>query len=277
MKSFDAISTINSKNANLGKKIPKFMYPIIRKILAEKQVNKLFNDAKGRSGLELVKWILEDLDITVKVQKPANFDPKEKMVYCANHPTGGIDGIVLISVLADLHPDIILPVNDLLISLPGLGEFFFPLNMYADNRQRLRQIDSLYQSDRTIAIFPSGKTARLKDGVVTDLPWTKSFLKKARLSKRAITPIHLSGRNSKRFYRIWKLRTFFGIKINFEMFLLIDELFRLRGSEISVVIGNPVSLAELPVDDTKAVPLLKKLTEDLGNKDNKYDNSDRAS
>ena len=267
---FDAIATIRSKNPSLTKKIPRFCYPWIRRILCQDQVNQLFEDSEGRQGLDLVKWMLEYLDIKVSVKNQVNLDLIERVVFCANHPTGGIDGIVLMAVLGERYSDLAIPVNNVLIALPGLDNYYFPLDKYSKKHERLRRLDALYKSDKAVAIFPAGKTARLEKGQVVDQSWTKSFLRKAKLHDRSLVPIHLSGKNSRRFYRIWKWRTRFKIGVNFEMFLLIDELFKLRGTEVLVTIGEQVDAKTLPANDQDAVEKIKALTENLGKREVVY-------
>ena len=73
-----------------------------------------------------------------------------------------------------------------------------------------------------------------------DLPWQKSFVTKAIQHKRDVIPIHVSGQNTKRFYRIANLRKFFRIKWNIEMFYLPDESYRHRNKTFTFTIGKPI-------------------------------------
>lgn len=53
--------------------------------------------------------------------------------------------------------------------------------------------------------------------------------------------MHVSGRNSRFFYFIWRARTLLGIKPNLEMFILVDELFRQRGYTLTLTIRRPLA------------------------------------
>jgi putative hemolysin len=99
----------------------------------------------------------------------------------------------------------------------------------------------MYSSGKTVLMFPAGRTARFKRRVLTEYPWAKSFVRKSREHGRTIVPVHISGRNSALFYGIWRARTLLGIKPNLEMFLLVDELFKQRGSTITLTIGHPLT------------------------------------
>ena len=46
--------------------------------------------------------------------------------------------------------------------------------------------------------------------------------------------------NSKRFYRLSKIRMFFGIKFDLEMILLPDEMFRYKNKTITLTFGKPI-------------------------------------
>ena len=94
-------------------------------------------------------------------------------------------------------------------------------------------------------IFPAGLCSRKIDGKITDLPWGKSFVKKSRESGRDIIPIHFEGENSKRFYRIASLQKLLGLKFNFAMMLLPDEMYRSKGRKYTITFGKPVSIASL--------------------------------
>ncbi|MDA8556737.1 HRDC domain-containing protein [bacterium] len=48
----------------------------------------------------------------------------------------------------------------------------------------------------------------------------------------------MSGQNSNRFYKIAKWRSLIGIKINLEMFFLVDEMFKQKGNTIKITMGK---------------------------------------
>jgi putative hemolysin len=99
-------------------------------------------------------------------------------------------------------------------------------------------------------IFPSGLASRKINGKVTDLEWKKHFVTKAIRHKRDIIPVFVAGRNSNRFYRVARLRKFFGIKWNLEMFLLPDETMKHRNKAVHIYFGKPVSYKTLDKSKT---------------------------
>jgi putative hemolysin len=71
--------------------------------------------------------------------------------------------------------------------------------------------------------------------------WTKSFIQKSIESERDVVPVYFEGRNSNFFYNFANFRTFLGIKTNFEMLYLADEMFKQRGKTFHIYFGKPIS------------------------------------
>ena len=58
--------------------------------------------------------------------------------------------------------------------------------------------------------------------------------------QRDIVPIHFSGRNSDRFYRIANWQKRLHLKVNLAMFFLVDEMYRNVDKDFTVKIGKPI-------------------------------------
>ena len=55
-----------------------------------------------------------------------------------------------------------------------------------------------------------------------------------------MVPFFFEAQNSRRFYNIARWREKLGIKFNFEMLLLPDEMYRQRGKHLRLIIGKPI-------------------------------------
>ena len=106
-------------------------------------------------------------------------------------------------------------------------------------------INEVYESDHQMLIFPAGLCSRKIDGKIEDLEWTKSFIKMSRESGRDIVPIHFIGENSKRFYRVATWQKRLGLKFNFAMMMLPNEMYRSKGRKYKVIIGKPITIASI--------------------------------
>lgn len=89
-------------------------------------------------------------------------------------------------------------------------------------------------------MFPAGLCSRKINGEIRDLPWKKTFITKSVETHRDIVPIHFSGENSNRFYRIANICKRLGIKFNIAMLFLVDEMYKNVHKTFRVTIGEPI-------------------------------------
>jgi len=88
--------------------------------------------------------------------------------------------------------------------------------------------------------FPAGLCSRKINGQIQDTDWKKSFIQKAVEHQRDVVPVYFEGRNSNFFYRLANLRKRLGIKMNYEMIYLPDEMFRSKHKTFRIHFGKPV-------------------------------------
>jgi putative hemolysin len=140
------------------------------------------------------------------------------------------------------RPDIVFPVNDLLMNVPGLTPLFIPINKHGKNTDNTKIIEETFAGNKIILYFPAGLVSRkFKGGLIKDLEWKSTFIKKARRYERDILPVYISGRNSDWFYNLAKWRKKLGIKTNLEMLYLVDEMMKQKDHTITIIIGKLIS------------------------------------
>ena len=149
---------------------------------------------------------------------------------------------MLIKILHEHYGDVKVLVNDILMNVYPIKEFFVPINKHGSQANELAKIlDETYESDVPILTFPAGLVSRRIKGTVMDLKWQKSFVTKAKSYKRNVVPLYFEARNSNFFYNLSSFRKFFGIKANVEMLYLVDELFKHKNKTFNVYIGNEIN------------------------------------
>lgn len=237
----DVMELLSNKNPRLAGRFPNLLIRILRLIAHEGTLNRVVMRTTGLSGCEFVDAVLKHLNIAVEVSGLEMLPDTPRIVVSANHPTGGIDGLIIMSLLCRRYGSVRVPANDLLMVLGGLTELLVPVDKHGSNAAHVRAYQEMYASEHPVLLFPAGRTARPMGGKLREFPWSKAFVKQARRSGRLLIPIRLSGENSWRFYFLWRLRRALSIKVNLEMFLLVDELLRRRGELRKVWIGPPQS------------------------------------
>lgn len=261
----DIDRVIYEKNAKLHRFLPGFVIKLLARLIHQDEINDVLNRFGHLSGVEFVSAVLDDFKITRQVEWSENLE-KGRYVFASNHPLGGIDAFVLAEAVASRFGDVRLVVNDVLMKLDPLKSIFVPVNKYgAQNAEYKEMYDNLFLSDLPVIYFPAGLCSRRNNGVICDPVWKKNFVSKAKESGRDIVPVFVDAVNSERFYRVASMRKKLGIKFNFELILLPDELFRKKGSTIKVRFGTPVPNSSLKGgrDSLKEAAEIKKMCYDL--------------
>jgi putative hemolysin len=233
---------IKSKNPTLLKVLPGFIIRYIKRIVHQDHVNDFISRHGEKQSYAFVDAIVEEFGIKVTFSGLENLPESGGVIVAANHPLGGLDAMALIQVLSKKRRDLKFIVNDILLSLKNLGDLFVGVNKHGKNSvETLNYIDTFYQGDGMVMIFPAGLVSRKqKGGLIRDLLWKKSFVVKAKKFDRSIVPVHIGGKNSKFFYNLAMWRAKVGIKANIEMLYLMDEMYHQSGNEINIKIGKPI-------------------------------------
>lgn len=231
-----------NKNPKVAKMIPGFVYSYIERIVHQNEINNGIPVFGDKLGLDFVKTVLLDFfQIKIHVKGEENIPKEGRYIFAANHPLGGLDGLVFAHVVGKYHPNLQFLVNDILMNLENLDPIFIPVNKHGkQSLEYVRKIEEAYQSDAQILNFPAGLCSRKIKGEIIDLEWKKSFISKAIQHKRDIIPVHIDGRNSNFFYNLSNFRTSIGLKTNIEMFYLADEMFMQKNKEITLTFGKSI-------------------------------------
>ncbi|HLU90405.1 MAG TPA: 1-acyl-sn-glycerol-3-phosphate acyltransferase [Cyclobacteriaceae bacterium] len=233
---------IRDKNPSLLKWMPGVLLRYIKRIVHVDEVNALMEKNAELRGLDFVEALIADFGVEVSLKGAENIPEQQPVIFAANHPLGGLDGIALIYALGKYRQDLRFLVNDLLSEIKNFGELFVPVNKHGSHgRKGSSLIEETYASENAVLVFPAGLVSRKQKGGIRDLDWTKSFINKARKYKKDVIPVYIEGRNSNFFYNLARIRKAVGIKANLEMFYLPDEMFAQKGKKVTIHIGKPIS------------------------------------
>lgn len=237
----DIEKVIASKSEKLLKWMPSFVISYLKKIIHQDFLNEFTEKNKDLYGIDFIAAILDQLGVEVVCEGIENVDPHKRYIIAANHPLGGLDGIALMYVTAQIRKDIQFPVNDILMNIPNLKELFIPINKHGSNMENARIIDRAFESEMLMLYFPAGLVSRKQKHGIFDLEWKKTFIRKAKTYKRDVIPTHISGQNSSWFYGLANWRKRLRIGVNLEMLYLVDEMVKQKGKKIIIKFGQPIS------------------------------------
>jgi putative hemolysin len=194
-----------------------------------------------KKDVDFARASIEAFNVTLEVRGREHLPKEGRIIFVANHPLGGFDGMMIISELSRSFPHLKVLVNDLLTHVKNMDGIFVPINKHgAQAMDNVRRINAIFESDQQVMSFPAGLVSRRRKGVIRDVAWQKSIITKARQTKRDIVAIHVSGRCSSFFYNLANTRKFLGIKTNLEMFFLPNETYKHRNKHFVITFGQPI-------------------------------------
>ncbi|MEG2613621.1 MAG: acyltransferase [Alistipes sp.] len=246
MPEIDIGAVLATKAPKIARFIPRFVINKLRRTIHESEINYILHNYWDLSPQEFIRACFREWRVTYSVEGLEQLDSAGRYLFVANHPFGGMDGMMLADKLIDRFGDARVVVNDLLMYLEPLRPLWIPVNKHGlQNIAYARQFDEEFASDVPILTFPAGLCSRRPHGVVEDPEWRLSFLKKAYASQREIVPVFVEGRLSNFFYGLTNWRRRLGVKFNIEMLWLPDEMFSQGGNHFRMVVGDPIPAAEL--------------------------------
>src|ERR1700744_5054711 len=154
-------------------KLDKLPIPGLASLLMElmkiNQVNELFAEAQPKQGIEFIDAILAGCGVSIEYDERElkNIPAEGGFVAIANHPYGGIEGLVLLKILLTVRPDARLMANFILKKIPNLSDFFIAVNPFenvdhSSSISGLKNTLSLLADGTPIGIFPAGEVSTFK-------------------------------------------------------------------------------------------------------------------
>lgn len=239
----DLDKIIQEKAGKKAKYIPGFVKSWLKRTIHQDEVNSFLTRSRDKVGVPFLDECVKYLEMTLHVEGLENLPHDGRLfTFVSNHPLGGQDGVALGSIIGNAFDGKVkYLVNDLLMNLHGLAPLCIPINKTgSQSKQFPKMVETGFKSDNHILMFPAGLCSRKQNGVIRDLEWKKTFIVKSVETQRDVVPIHFSGQNSEKFYRLANMCKKLGIKFNIAMLYLVDEMYKNVGKEFTVTFGKPI-------------------------------------
>ena len=221
-------------------------------------LNKEYDSRKNLNGIDFINSVLEGFEIDFEIpEKDLKRIPKTgPFITIANHPLGGIDGMILLKILLEKRSDFKVIANFLLYRLDPLRPYIMPVNPFEDHKDAKSSLGGIKQSiahlkeGGALGIFPAGEVSTYKDEKhIVDKPWEPAAMKLIQKAKVPVVPIYFHAKNSTFFYRLASMSDILRTA------KLPSEMLSQKKRKIVVRIGNPIS-----VEDQTANPNLEAFT-----------------
>ena len=220
------------------------------KFLQVDEVNRVHGHWCDTPGPDFVHRMV-DLDFKNKLRVD-NEDilknmPDGAFVTVSNHPFGAMDGITLIYLVTKYRPDFKVMVNMILNKITAMRPNFIAVNAWGSKDPEARRVSmagvkeaiTRLRNGHPLGFFPAGTMSKTDwHGRLIDGPWQNSVIQIIAKAKVPVVPIFFHGSNSWWFnflgHACWPARSL----------RLPAEVFRKRGKEIHISVGEPVSVEE---------------------------------
>lgn len=191
------------------------------------------------------------IDYVVSSGELGNIPESGSTVVVANHPLGGVEGVILAKLLRQIRPDVKVLANYYLKRIPELSDIFIGVDVFEGESARKANLRALREAHQHISdgglllIFPAGEVSTFdKNGQLNDKAWSRSVAALVKKHKATALPIYIGGQNSRKFYRAGRIHPMLRTA------MLARELLNKRGDAIPLSIGEPITWKECRAFDS---------------------------
>ncbi|MCL1856431.1 MAG: lysophospholipid acyltransferase family protein, partial [Kiritimatiellaeota bacterium] len=248
---------------------------LVERFLALDKLEDIYQTAKPAADERSFSvTLLETMGVTWKVSPEtlAAIPKTGPVVVVANHPFGGVEGVVLDAILRTARQDTKILANYILGRIPEMRDHFILVNPFGTSAASQMNIRPLLdclkwvtQDHGMLGVFPSGEVSSidLKTGLVRDPAWSVTIGKIVRKSKATVVPVFFGGHNGP-FFQLMGL-----LHPRFRTMMLPSMLDNKKNRELEVHVGAPIPWADLEKygDDATLVNYLRLRTYALGGRD----------
>ncbi|MCG9649102.1 lysophospholipid acyltransferase family protein [Vibrio brasiliensis] len=207
------------------------------------------HDALPEDSFEFMQEALARIGTQYQIDHGSldNVPTEGSVLIVANHPFGGIEGIILASLISQVRKDVKVLANELLKRIPELDELFIGVDVFGGekarqtNRRAIKEANHHLKQGGVLIIFPAGEVSswQASENKITDNTWSKSVAKFVKHAEATTVPLFIKGMNSKLFYQAGRIHPLLRTA------LLGRELLNKSGETISVSVGNPIPYSEI--------------------------------
>jgi putative hemolysin len=267
------VDIISKKDFKSATKLDKVLMPGLANLLMEvmkiNDVNKLYSKFQKLEGMDFVDGILDGLGIKIEIDEKdlKNIPAEGAFIAIANHPYGGVEGLILLKILCMQRPDVKIMANFILKKIPNLAEYFVAVNPFENVKNTssisgLKSTLAFLKQGTPIGIFPAGEVSAYNthSQKVMDKKWSPVVGKIISKAGVPVLPIYFHGNNGLVFNLLGMIHP------TLRTARLPYELFNKKGYTIKVRIGKPIGYEEIQslTLENRVLPYLRARTYALG-------------
>ena len=163
-------------------------------------------------------------------------------IVAAEHPTGAMEGILLLALLRRRRPDVKVLANRWLQRIAALRDLVLPIDVYGPGNLGAVRAALRHLGDGGLLLaFPAGEVAWRRAGRrrAVEATWQEAFAALQRRAAAAVVPVHVAARNPGWFHLAGSVHR------HLRTALLPRALLAQRGREVTIRVGHPIPARQL--------------------------------
>ncbi|HWA01373.1 MAG TPA: 1-acyl-sn-glycerol-3-phosphate acyltransferase [Caulobacterales bacterium] len=242
------------------------LWPLLRlplyAVLNYRKARAMADAIAPMGGADALDYIARLLSVKLEITGVERIPASGAFLLLANHPTGITDGIAVYDAIKRARPDAMFYANaDAHRACPGFIDNLIPVEWTPEKRTRertritLKMTEKAMGENRPIVIFPAGRLARRRGGVVLDPEWMASAASLARKYKAPILPCHVAGP-----YAFW-FHTFDRVSKELRDMTLFHELLNKHGKTYRLTFGPLIAPEQVSGEAAAVIRRIKYYVE----------------
>ncbi len=229
---------------------PKFLASALERALGLDRLADIYDGRPSDSTpYEFLDYTLSALGVTLTINGSENLQdiPKQgPLLIVSNHPLGGLEGVAIAKVIAEIRPDIQVLTNALLRRIPELADIFIGVDVLSSNAANgnvggIKQVHQHLKRGGAVLIFPAGMVSAYEPEFkrVQDRAWSRLVGQLIKRYECPCVPVYVGGRNSDYFYTAGRLHP------RLRTILLPRQLANKQDFELPLTFGKYIPAPEL--------------------------------
>lgn len=215
-----------------------------------------------RDSGEFLRCVLSGLNIqhTIQPEDLKGIPCGGPTVVVANHPFGGIDGIILASILLSVRGDVKILANYFLEDIPELHPLLISVDPFGKKNAALTNGLALKRAFRWVknggllVLFPAGAVSHFcfRTKKIEDPPWHESAASIIRRTRAIVVPVYFKGCNSLVFHAAGLIHPLL------RTLMLPREMVKKQSVRVDLKIGSAISnkrIMKIPSDGDRVAYL----------------------
>lgn len=196
---------------------------------------------------QTMETVVREIKVTIDVDQKSlsNIPATGPTIIICNHPTGIVDGIIMLHTITRVRQDVKVLGNFLLSRVEPMKPYLIPVNPFEEreggNLAGLKLGLKHIAEGGCLLLCPAGEVSTWQKGWkhIADKKWDQAAIKFIRKTGATVVPGWIEGKNSLTFRLLGKIHP------RLRTVMLCHEIFNKKGKNFPIILGAPLASSRL--------------------------------